>query len=160
MEPETASHDDLEFFEKQVRPILVTRCYECHSGKLAEPKGNLRLDSSDFVLAGGDTSARIVPGAAERACWSMRSTTAATTKCRRNQRLPKDEIAVLTKWVECWCPVAGRRYVNYGDGQTVRSGGAAKRSIGAGKRCEIRRCRPSHWPIGRAIRSTGSFWQS
>ena len=45
-----------EFFEKQVRPILVSRCFSCHSGKLAEdvkvPQGNLRLDSREAALKG------------------------------------------------------------------------------------------------------------
>ncbi|MCA9220636.1 MAG: hypothetical protein KDA71_09935, partial [Planctomycetales bacterium] len=27
----------LEFFEKEVRPILAERCYECHSATTAEP---------------------------------------------------------------------------------------------------------------------------
>src|SRR5688500_1404708 len=51
-----------EFFEKQVRPILAARCHECHSGKVAEPKGNLRLDSLAGALKGGDTAPAVVPG--------------------------------------------------------------------------------------------------
>ena len=44
--PISADEQGDEFFEKQVRPILVGRCFSCHSGKLAEgvkvPQGNLR----------------------------------------------------------------------------------------------------------------------
>ena len=53
---------DLEFFEKQVRPILARRCYECHSGRAKELKGGLRLDSRAAILTGGDTGPAIVPG--------------------------------------------------------------------------------------------------
>ena len=45
----------LEFFEKEVRPILVSRCYECHSAEKGTPRGGLRLDSRDALLKGGDT---------------------------------------------------------------------------------------------------------
>ena len=51
---------DLEFFEKKVRPLLVTHCYECHSGK--EHKGGLLLDSAEGWKKGGDSGVAIVPG--------------------------------------------------------------------------------------------------
>src|SRR5688572_6068354 len=54
-----------EFFEKRVRPILVARCYECHSGTAAKLKGGLRLDSLAAMLKGGDTGPAIVPGNAK-----------------------------------------------------------------------------------------------
>src|SRR2546423_205371 len=51
----------VEFFEKKIRPILVERCYECHStGK--KRKGGLLLDSRAGMLKGGDTGPAIVPG--------------------------------------------------------------------------------------------------
>ena len=36
----------IEFFEKHIRPVLVSKCYECHSSSSKEPKGNLLLDPS------------------------------------------------------------------------------------------------------------------
>src|SRR4051794_12843438 len=57
-----ADDDGNEFFEKQVRPVLVARCFECHSGKTDKPKGNLRLDSRTAAVKGGDTGPAIVPG--------------------------------------------------------------------------------------------------
>ncbi len=32
----------LQFFEKEVRPVLANRCYECHGEK--KQKGRLRMD--------------------------------------------------------------------------------------------------------------------
>src|SRR5438132_14160122 len=62
-DPVWASDDaGTEFFEKHVRPILVSRCYECHSDKTAKPKGGLRLDSRAAALKGGDTGPAIIPG--------------------------------------------------------------------------------------------------
>ncbi len=60
----TAAHAD-EFFEKKIRPVLVERCYGCHSEKLREPKAGLRLDSREGVRRGGDSGPAIVTGKPE-----------------------------------------------------------------------------------------------
>src|SRR5260370_30171189 len=49
-----------DFFEKQIRPLLAERCYECHG--IAKPKGGLRLTSRAELLKGGDSGAVVVPG--------------------------------------------------------------------------------------------------
>src|SRR5260370_40502950 len=51
---------DIEFFEKQVRPLLADHCHKCHGPD--EQKGGLRLDSRSGVLAGGDTGPAVVRG--------------------------------------------------------------------------------------------------
>src|SRR5882724_4887196 len=45
--------EGIEFFEKNVRPLLAARCYGCHSSKLDKPMGSLLLDSKAGVLRGG-----------------------------------------------------------------------------------------------------------
>ena len=37
--------DDLEFFEKEVRPLLAKRCFECHGPNVSEPEGELQMVS-------------------------------------------------------------------------------------------------------------------
>src|SRR5438067_1784665 len=54
----------IEFFERSVRPLLVKRCYECHSA--GDANGGLALDSRDGVLKGGDSGAAIIPGDPEK----------------------------------------------------------------------------------------------
>ncbi len=44
-----------EFFENRVRPLLVERCFDCHSQAADELKGGLRLDSRAALLKGGDS---------------------------------------------------------------------------------------------------------
>ena len=48
-----------DFFESRVRPILAAVCYDCHTD---DEKGELRLDSRESVLKGGETGPAIVPG--------------------------------------------------------------------------------------------------
>ena len=49
------SSDELELFERKIRPILVERCYKCHSADSAKLKSGLYLDSREGVLKGGDS---------------------------------------------------------------------------------------------------------
>jgi hypothetical protein len=51
---------EVEFFEEQVRPLLVENCFQCHSEK--KQKGNLRLDSRHNMMSGGDSGPAIIPG--------------------------------------------------------------------------------------------------
>lgn len=56
---------DLEFFEQKIRPVLVEKCYECHSAEAAKGnklKGNLLLDTREGSRRGGDSGPAVVPG--------------------------------------------------------------------------------------------------
>ena len=57
-----AADSDSEFFEKKIRPLLVTHCSECHSADAKKLGGGLLLDSRDGVRKGGDSGAAIVLG--------------------------------------------------------------------------------------------------
>jgi len=59
------AREGLEFFEKKIRPILVERCYSCHSAKAEKLKGNLYLDSREGLLKGGTLGPAVVPGKPE-----------------------------------------------------------------------------------------------
>jgi len=49
----------LKFFENEVRPILVKRCFDCHSN--TKQKGGLRVDNIGYLKTGGDTGPALVP---------------------------------------------------------------------------------------------------
>jgi len=55
------SAEQIEFFEKKIRPALVKHCYECHSTEGDKVKGGLLLDSRDGALLGGDSGPAVVP---------------------------------------------------------------------------------------------------
>src|SRR5689334_10008584 len=61
-----ATPEQLEFFEKNIRPLLVERCYKCHSAQSDKLKGGLRLDNLEGVMKGGDDGPVITPGVPER----------------------------------------------------------------------------------------------
>ncbi len=54
-----------DFFERRIRPVLVERCYECHSGESKILQGGLRLDYAAGLSAGGDSGPAVVAGQPE-----------------------------------------------------------------------------------------------
>src|SRR6185369_13002957 len=52
--------EELRFFETAVRPVLAEHCDKCHGAK--KQWANLRLDSREGLLKGGDSGPAIVPG--------------------------------------------------------------------------------------------------
>lgn len=59
--PAVRAGDDAEFFEKKVRPILVARCYKCHS-TTTKRSGGLALDTQAGWAKGGDSGPAVRPG--------------------------------------------------------------------------------------------------
>src|SRR5581483_10570029 len=53
---------DVEFFEKKIRPVLVDRCYKCHSTQAKAVKGGLLLDSKSGLRKGGESGPAVAPG--------------------------------------------------------------------------------------------------
>src|SRR3954471_6211668 len=54
--------EQVEFFEKKIRPVLVEQCYQCHSVKADKVRGGLVLDTRDGLLRGGESGPAVVPG--------------------------------------------------------------------------------------------------
>ena len=61
-----AQEAEIEFFEKKIRPVLIERCYKCHSAESKKLKGKFLLDSREGLLKGGETGPAIVAGKPEK----------------------------------------------------------------------------------------------
>jgi hypothetical protein len=57
--------DTAALFDQKVKPLLVHHCYDCHSAKSKELKGNLKLDSLDGIMKGGANGPAVVAGDVE-----------------------------------------------------------------------------------------------
>src|SRR4029453_2073730 len=101
-----ADEAGVEFFEKKVRPILVAHCFECHSGKIDKPKGGLRLDSLAAAIKGGETGPAIVPGKPKESLLVDAINYGGLYQIPPKTRLPAEEVAALTKWIEMGAPWA------------------------------------------------------
>src|ERR1041385_2693317 len=97
----------VQFFEAQVRPILETSCFKCHGGE-AKIKGGLRLTSRAGVMAGGDTGEVIsLEKPAESLLIKAINWASDDLQMPPKEKLSKDKIAILTKWVEMGVPYTG-----------------------------------------------------
>jgi hypothetical protein len=104
---ETAPPDaaGLEFFEQKIRPILVEKCYSCHSAGAEKLKGNLFLDTREGTLKGGDLGPSVVPGDPDRSLLikAVRFTDE-DLKMPPKKRLPAEQVADLEAWVKRGAP--------------------------------------------------------
>src|SRR5262245_23401319 len=96
------SADDVEFFEKLVRPVLVETCQKCHGDRKQE--GGLRLDSRAGLLKGGDSGAAIESGKPDDSLLVEAIGYAGDIKMPPKGKLADDKIAALTEWVRRGAP--------------------------------------------------------
>ena len=82
-------------FDKQIAPILVSHCLECHRG--SEPEGGLNLTERTLVQTGGDSGEAIVVGnASDSLLWES---------VRSDEMPPKHPLsnakkATLKQWID------------------------------------------------------------
>ena len=93
---------DAEFFEKNVRPVLVERCVGCHGAE--KPKGGLRLDTREMMLQGGDGGKVVVPGDVKKSRLIEAVKHVGDLKMPQAGKLPDREIAALEEWVARGAP--------------------------------------------------------
>lgn len=86
-----------QFFENEIRPVLVKRCFSCHGEK--KQFAELRLDSLKGMLKGGETGPAIVPGHPEKSLL-VESINRESFEMPPEEELPEEEIILLTKWIK------------------------------------------------------------
>jgi hypothetical protein len=97
--------EQIEFFEKGIRPVLVEKCYSCHSAEAPKAMGGLRLDTAESLLKGGDNGPVVVPGAPEKSLLIKAVTyKELQLKMPPTGKLSDDEIERLTRWVKMGAP--------------------------------------------------------
>ncbi|MDP6442935.1 MAG: PSD1 and planctomycete cytochrome C domain-containing protein [Pirellulaceae bacterium] len=94
---------ELDFFERRIRPALIEHCYECHSSKAEKIKGGLNLGSREGLRRGGETGAAIVPGAPRK------SLLLEAIRYESLEMPPKGKLAAgvaadFAKWIEMGAP--------------------------------------------------------
>lgn len=98
-----AESTGVEFFEKEVRPILTARCQSCHGEKKQE--SDLRIDSRAALLQGGSRGSALVPGKPhESLLISSVSYSNDDLQMPPKAKLPDEEITILRRWVEMGSP--------------------------------------------------------
>ncbi|MBC8115251.1 MAG: DUF1549 domain-containing protein, partial [Candidatus Saccharimonas sp.] len=92
-------HDD--FFEAQVRPVLVGTCLRCHGD--TKTSGGLRIDSRETLLKGGESGPAIVPGKPEESLLIkaiQRQADVSAMPPEKDKALRADQVAAFVAWVK------------------------------------------------------------
>jgi hypothetical protein len=84
-------------YAKTVRPLLVRRCFKCHSSAMQE--GELRLDSLDAMRRGGASGPALVPGDLTSRMLVAITGTTDLKMPPEGPPLSPEEIATLQTWI-------------------------------------------------------------
>ncbi len=98
----------IEFFEQKVRPLLVDKCYSCHSvdaQKNKKLKAGLFLDTRAATLKGGDTGPALLPGKPDESLLikAVRYTDS-DLRMPPKTKLTDAEIRIFEEWVKMGAP--------------------------------------------------------
>jgi hypothetical protein len=94
---------EVEFFEKRIRPVLVEKCYACHSADARAKnklRGGLRLDTRSGLRAGGDNGPAIVPGKPDDSLLIQALKHDGAIKMPKDGKLADEVIADFEAWVK------------------------------------------------------------
>ncbi len=100
-----ADREGVAFFEQKIRPVLVAKCYSCHSADAKKVKGELLLDTREGTLKGGENGPSVVPGDLEKSLLIKAVRWADDDfKMPPKTKLPADVIADFEAWVKRGAP--------------------------------------------------------
>lgn len=96
------SKSDTDFFETQIRPLLVSRCQKCHGDK--KQSGDFRVDSRSALIRGGDGGPALVPGQPQQSRLVAAIRHADELKMPPRERLTPSEIESIETWITLGAP--------------------------------------------------------
>ena len=92
-----ANSEPSRLFEMWVRPVLTTRCVQCHGSERQE--SGLRLDSREALLKGGDSGPALVPGKPDESLL-VEAIRYESYEMPPDEQLPDREVVGIVQWVE------------------------------------------------------------
>ncbi len=93
---------EAEFFEKEIRPLLVEKCLKCHND--AKSRGGLKLTSRAHILQGGDEGPAAVAGKPEASVLVRAVRYDDKPRMPPEGKLTARQIEVLARWVKLGMP--------------------------------------------------------
>src|SRR4030095_9323549 len=93
----------IEFFEANIRPVLIDTCGECH---IDDSEGDLHTNSRAALLKGGETGPAIVPGDPEKSLLihAIRRDEGFPRLPKGQKKLPAAALAAFTEWIKMGAP--------------------------------------------------------
>jgi mono/diheme cytochrome c family protein len=89
-------------YAKEIKPIFEKACFKCHGPEKA--KGELRVDSLEAALKGGEAGKVVVPGKIDKSplLWSVARLDSDTSMPPEGKADPltKEQVALVRAWIE------------------------------------------------------------
>lgn len=99
------SDEQIQFFEKKIRPALVKHCNKCHSEDGDKIKGGLVLDTRESSRIGGDSGPAVVPfDLNESLLYTAITYEDSSLEMPPKYKLDADVIADFKTWIEMGAP--------------------------------------------------------
>lgn len=95
--------EGVRIFENTIRPILVQRCYKCHSADAKKVQGELLLDTRQGARAGGEMGPAVVPGDVDNSLL-IEAIRHESLKMPPDGKLPQEVVADFVRWIEMGAP--------------------------------------------------------
>jgi len=101
--PPVPTQQQAEFFEANIRAVLIDTCGECH---LDDEDGSLRTDSREALLKGGESGPAIVPGDPDKSLLVhvMRRDEGYPRMPKGKPKLPDAVAAAFAEWIKQGAP--------------------------------------------------------
>ena len=97
--------EGLKFFEARIRPVLVSKCYDCHSAGAKKLKAGLYLDTRAGSRKGGDNGPAVVPNDLKASLLiSAIHYEDKDTAMPPKAKLPDNVIADFEQWIKMGAP--------------------------------------------------------
>lgn len=95
----------IDFFNRQVRPLLAEHCLECHGARSETVGGNLRLDHRSGWRQGGALGPAVIPGAPDESLL-LRAVRYVDEELQMppEGKLPDQTIRILEQWIRRGAP--------------------------------------------------------
>lgn len=102
--PQTDS-EGITLFEQKIKPVLIERCYECHSGSEGEIEAGLELDSPTGMRRGGDSGPMLVAhDTGKSPLLSMLRHDDDVEAMPPDEKLDDEVIAAFEQWIRLGAP--------------------------------------------------------
>ena len=106
--PDKPDAAGVDFFERNIRPVLAQKCYGCHSKESGKQKGGLLLDTREGIRMGGDSGHAVVPGDPTESLLltAIRYTDKEMEMPPKKEggKLPEETIAKFEQWIRMGAP--------------------------------------------------------
>ena len=104
-DPALSPREQVDFFTRMVKPLLVKNCFKCHAG--SKVKGGLHLDNRAGLMKGGDSGRAVNLKRPDKSLLlEAINYELEGYEMPPSGKLPAEQIAILKRWINMGLPIS------------------------------------------------------